>query len=257
MTKTPAISAVVLTHNEADNIKRCLESLLWCDEILLLDNSTDETVALAKKIVPVKKLHIHTTAETDFSALRNLGLNLATSDWVLFIDADEEVSDALHNEIRNAVFNSSVSAFSIERHDFFLGRWLEHGEARQRLVKLGKKSAGVWQRRVHEKWLVESTAHLKSPLYHYPHPSVGEFLDRINRWTDMDAQQFFDQGKRSSFIRILAYPLAKFMRNYFFKMGFLDGMPGLIMAIMMSFHSFLTRAKLYFLEKKTNVHSQS
>lgn len=243
----------MLTQNEADNIKRCLTSVLWCDEIIVIDNSTDETTTLAKNTVPAEKLRIYPMTDTDFSVLRNKGLQIASSDWVLFIDADEEVSDALRKEITQQLLVTTVDAFSIERQDFFLGKWLKHGEARQRFVKLGKKTVGVWQRRVHEKWLINNVGKLQNPLLHYPHPTVGEFLSRINRWTDLDAQEFYVQGKRSAFIQIISYPLAKFIRNYFIKFGFKDGMPGLIMAIMMSFHSFLTRSKLYFLERTSNV----
>lgn len=249
MNKSSPISAVVLTQNEEANIKRCLKSISWVDEIILIDNSIDQTVSLAKKLVPVKKLRILQDKETrDFAKLRNRGLKMAQNEWVLFIDADEQVPQNLSDEIKSIIINTKFDGFYIPRQDFFLGKKLEFGETgKLDLLKLGKKNKGIWQRRVHETWNIKNTGKLSSPLFHYPHPSIAEFLSHINRWTTLDAQEFYDQGVRSDFWKIISYPKAKFVLNYFFKLGFLDGMQGFIMAMLMSFHSYLTRAKLYML----------
>lgn len=253
MDKNSTISAVVLTHNEADNIDRCLRSLGWLDEIILIDNSTDETVKKAQQIVSKEKLRvIHSAENKDFSTLRNQGLKEAKSEWVLFIDADEEVSEKLQIEIKNTLQFPKQDAYYFKRNDFFLGKWLQYGETKNiKLLKLGKKTAGKWERRVHEVWKIKGpTGELIEPLYHYPHPTVVEFIARISRWTTLDAEEFYKHGVRSSFGKIIMYPVGKFIVNYFMKLGLLDGMPGLIMAICMSFHSFLTRAKLYLLQYK-------
>lgn len=252
MDKNSTISAVVLTHNEADNIDRCLRSLLWVDEIILIDNSTDETVKKAQQILSKEKLRvIHSTENKDFSVLRNQGLKEAKSEWVFFVDADEEVSEKLQTEIKK-LLSSKQDAYYLKRNDFFLGKWLQYGETKNiQLLKLGKKTVGKWQRRVHEVWKIKGDIGVVTqPLFHYPHPTIAEFIERINRWTTLDAEEFYKKGIRSSFWKIIFYPEAKFIFNYFIKLGFLDGMPGLIMAICMSFHSFLTRAKLYLLENK-------
>lgn len=255
MDKTLSLSIVVLTQNEADNIKRCLDSISWCDDIVIIDDSTDATIVIAQRTVPKNHLRVIGSAvDTDFARLRNKGLQLAKHEWVLFLDADEAVSDALHKEMSVVLPETNRDGFYLKRRDFFLGSWLKYGETSGvMLLKLGKKSSGKWRRRVHEVWEMSGNRGLLNhPILHYPHPTVAEFVSRINRWTTLDAQEFIVIGKRVGFISIIAFPTAKFIRNYFMKLGFLDGMPGLIMAMLMSFHSFLTRAKLYQLQHKNS-----
>ena len=244
------ITAVVLTANEKDNIVRCLNSIKWCDEIILIDNSSDRTVELVNGL-KLKQLRIIKDDTTDdFASLRNSALKHAKNDWVLFIDADEEVPDKLQKEILNSIQNPQADGYYLSRRDFFLGRWLKFGETgNMKLLKLGRKKVGKWTRPVHEEWQIESTTTLNSYLNHYPHPTIAEFLSRIHRWSTIDAEVFYQQGGRANFLKIILYPIGKFFINYIVRLGFLDGMPGLIMALMMSFHSFLTRAKLYQLNR--------
>ncbi len=243
----PQITAVVLTQNEADNIVRCLKSISWCQEIILIDDSTDKTIVKAQNLNILQLKIYQNQTKDDFAYLRNKALKLAKNEWVLFIDADEEVTPELHREIKWQILNTQADGFYIPRRDYFLGRWLKYGETGKiKLLKLGRKGAGKWVRAVHEVWQIKNTAVLKNTLRHYPHPTISEFLARIQRWSTLDAQVFYKQGIRSNFGKILVYPVGKFILNYIFRLGFLDGMPGLIMALFMSFHSFLTRAKLYF-----------
>ena len=246
------LSIVILTYNEVDTITDCLESIKnWSDDIILIDHSTDETVKIARNLIPKSKLQIVSDAsQNDFSLLRNRGLMLARREWVLFLDADERVSNELRQEIDQAITLTSYAGYYLARRDFFLGKQLMHGETGNiHLLKLGKKNAGKWVRRVHEVWQInDQVGELNHPLEHRPHPTVAEFIARVNRWTTLDAQEFYRAGKRSAWWKIILYPKAKFIINYFIKLGLLDGMPGLIMALVMSFHSFLTRAKLYLLQ---------
>ena len=223
----------------------------WCDDIILFDDSEDETVSVAKKSIPKSQLRVVKTSDnSNFAQLRNDALLLVRNEWVLFLDGDEEVPGNLQKEIRTKLGFTKYSGFYLKRNDHFLGTWLKWGETGTiQLLKLGKKSAGVWRRRVHEVWDIKrTTSMLQMPLHHYPHPSVAEFVSHINRWTTLDAQEFFENGNRSSFWKIVVYPIGKFVQNYLFRRGFRDGMPGLLLAILMSFHSFLTRAKLYLLQ---------
>ncbi len=248
------LSIIILTQNEADNILRCLKSVAWCDDIILIDNSSDATITRARKVIPKSHLRVFTkTQQDDFAQLRSFGLDHARHEWVFFLDADEEVTGDLQQEITTAI-TQNINGFYIKRRDFFLNTWLKHGNTRDiKRLKLGKKSAGCWQRRVHEVWKIEgNVGQLHTPLLHYPHPSIAEFLERINRWTTLDAEEFYEQGARSIWGKIIVFPSGKFIRNYLYKLGFLDGMPGLLMATLMSFHSFLTRAKLYMLQNSTN-----
>ena len=220
---------------------------------MIINDSSDATITVAQRTARKNHLRvIDSVVRIDFAQLRNKGLQLAKHEWVLFLDADEVVSSQLYDEIRQKLSQTSYDGFHLRRSDYFLGRWLKHGETgNMKLLKLGKKSKGAWHRPVHEVWEIgDNVGSLSASLLHYPHPTVAEFVSHINRWTTLDAQVFFENGQRASFITIIAFPIAKFTRNYYMKSGFLDGMPGLIMAIIMSFHSFLTRAKLYLLQNE-------
>ncbi len=245
------ISAVIIARNEEENLLGCLESVKWCEEILLIDdNSTDKTPEIAKKFGA--KVFIH-PLNNDFANQRNFGLEKARGDWVLFLDADERVSPELAKEIRQRTANCQpMAGFYLKRQDFWGGRVLKHGEtAHVRLLRLGRKGKGEWQRAVHERWEIEGKiGELKKPLLHYPHPTLNDFIDHVNFHSTLHAQALKKEVIKPSLFRIIFYPKAKFIQNYVFRLGFLDGMPGIIVALMMSFHSFLARAKLYFLWKE-------
>ena len=244
------ISVVVLTKNEEKNIVDCLESLLWCDEIIVVDdNSEDRTLEVDKKMgakVFTRSL------DNDFSTQRNFGLKKASRDWVLFVDADERVSEELKEEIQSKIKNNKVDGYLIKRLDSIWGRELRYGETGNiRLVRLAKKNSWKWKRKVHEEWKIKGKiAVFKNHIDHYPHPTISEFLKEINFYTDVRARELFDRGVRSSFLSIIFYTKAKFIQNYFVKLGFLDGIHGFILALIMSFHSFLVRGKLWLLWQK-------
>jgi glycosyltransferase involved in cell wall biosynthesis len=244
------ISAVVLSKNEERNIKECLESLKWCNEIVVVDDySTDKTRGIAKELGAKVFLH---HLNNDFAAQRNFALRQAQGEWVLFLDADERISLELAEEIKkvtqiSTVVVTCVNGFWLKRQDYFAGRWLKYGEmANVRLLRLARKNAGRWKREVHEVWEIKGkVGELRNPILHYPHPTISDFLKNINFYSNLHAQALKKEGVKPSLFRIIANPLGKFIQNYILKKGFLDGMPGLIVALMMSFHSFLARAKLW------------
>ncbi|MBI5465165.1 glycosyltransferase family 2 protein [Candidatus Gottesmanbacteria bacterium] len=249
------ISAIVLAKNEEKNIKECLRTLKWCDEIIIMDDySDDETIKkcqMSNVKCQIYKRHLN----EDFAGQRNFGLEKAVGEWVLFVDADERISAALTAEIQCQMSNVKCQIYEgyyFRRQDFLFGKWLSHGETGNiKLLRLAKKEAGRWVRPVHEIWEVRGKiGELKNSLLHYPHQTIKEFLENINFYTTLNARVFFNQGIKSSWWQIVAYPVAKFGKNYFFQCGFLDGMAGLLQAIFMSFHSFLTRAKLWLLWQK-------
>jgi glycosyltransferase involved in cell wall biosynthesis len=246
------ISAVVLTKNEEKNIENCLDSLSWCDEIVLIDdNSTDKTVDIAKK----KGAKVFDRSMNhNFSTQRNFGLQKAKGDWVLFVDADERVSSALWYEIMqrtNESFND-VSGFYIKRVDTMWGKVLAYGETGNiKLLRLAKKDAGKWEGRVHETWKIEGNkATLKNVLDHFPHATVESFLREINYYTDLRSEELYEKKVKSNWFTIIVYPFSKFVLNYIIKRGFLDGLAGLVFALLMSLHSFLVRSKLWLLWQK-------
>lgn len=245
------LSVVVLTKNEEENIRGCLETVSFADEVLVIDaHSTDKTVTIAQNLGA--KVIQHEIMD-DFAAVRNFALSKAQGDWVLFVDADEKVTAELANEITSVATTPRLpyTGYFIRRLDYAFGKLLHYGETGQVwLLRLAKKDAGKWQRRVHEEWKISgSLGQLENPLWHYSHPDVEGFIEKINRYSTLDAQEFFEQGRRESLLRIFINPLGKFLQNYLIKQGFRDGVEGFIFAAIMSIHSFLTRTKLWLLWK--------
>lgn len=237
------ISAVVLAKNEQENIRKCLKTLKWCDEVVVIDDySEDKTREIAKKLgAKVFKHHLN----NDFAQQRNFGLGKAKGEWVLFIDADERVSPELTQEIKREVKKDEHYAFVFKRQDFFLGKPLKHGEtAKIRLLRMAKKD-GKWERAVHEVWKTKwQTKTLENPILHYSHPSISQLISQVNFHSSLHAEVLRKSGVKFSLFRLIFNPLGKFLLNLVWRLGFLDGMPGFVIALMMSLHSFLARGKL-------------
>jgi glycosyltransferase involved in cell wall biosynthesis len=239
------ISAVILAKNASQTLQKCLQSLTWCDEIVIIDdNSNDNTLDIAKK--SGAKIFSH-PLDNNFSSQRNFGLEKTTGEWVLFVDADEIVTDGLRNEILHCVQNDKLDGVLIQRIDYMWGKEIKHGEMGSiQLLRLARKNAGHWEGKVHEVWRINGKiGQLNNELLHYPHPTVSEFLQEINFYTTLRAKELFEEKVEVKLFDIIAYPKAKFIQDYFIKCGFLDGLPGFILALFMSFHSFLVRAKLW------------
>jgi glycosyltransferase involved in cell wall biosynthesis len=248
---TVKLTAIVLTHNDETIISRCLSSLRFTDEIIVIDDqSNDRTTAIAKK-AGVIKIYRH-ALNGDFAATRNFGLSHATGDWVLFIDSDESVSEALAKEILDAINHPAVNGFYLKRRDYLFGQVLRHGETGNlRLLRLARKGTGLFSRPVHEIWQVSGlTGTLQNSLDHFPHPTLTEFIFEINHYSTLNADYLAKNGVKTNFFQIIGYPLGKFVQNYFWRSGYRDGIPGLLVAVLMSFHSFLTRGKLFLLNRK-------
>ncbi|MBI3954893.1 glycosyltransferase family 2 protein [Candidatus Gottesmanbacteria bacterium] len=258
------ISAVILLSDEdIATIERCLNSIIWCDEIiLLLDNSKDVS---SKTESEIKEKIINSSSNNyqhisllrkplnaDFSAQRNFGLEKTGNTWVLFIDADEAVTDKLKKEIQTKL-DSDVSVktngYLIKRDDYIFGKKLRYGETGKiSFLRMGRKAEGGWEGKVHETWMIKGKIEeLENSLDHYPHQQVASFLQSINFYTEILSKEWYKEGKSVSVWEIIAYPKLKFLSNYIFKLGFLDGTAGLVMAIMMSMHSFLVRSKLWLM----------
>lgn len=248
------ISAIVLTKNEEKNIEACLESLKWCEEIIIIDDySEDKTIEKCQKFGKKCRVYRRHLGE-DFASQRNFGLRKARGEWVIFLDADERIPSSLAKEICRKIKKRGrkIVGFYFRRWDYFGGKWLRHGEIGSiKILRLAKRNAGKWIRKVHEIWKIKGkTEKLNCPLLHYPHQTIREFLFQINFYSTLHAESLKEEGRKPNVWRIIGNPLGKFIKNYFLRLGFLDGIPGLIVALMMSFHSFLSQAKLYLKWKK-------
>lgn len=243
------ISVIILTKNEEKNIRGCLESVRGlAGEIIIIDDySEDKTAEIAEKFGA--KIY-QRELNGDFAAQRNYALTKVKHDWVLFLDADERWSREIHESLREKIgADKTNNGFLVKRRDWFWGKALKYGECgTMKLVRIGKKDKGSWKGKVHERWEIEGKiGESKGFIEHYPHPTIHEFTEKINFYTALRAQELQKEGVKVHFWDFILYPAGKFLVNYFFKLGFLDGPPGLVVAILMSWHSFLVRAKLYLL----------
>ena len=238
------ISVVVIAKNEEGMLGECLSGLQWCDEVVVIDDdSTDRTGLVAGKW---GARVVRRSLKGDFAKQRNFGLECVKESWVLFVDADERVSEELRGEVKKAVQeNGGRLGFYLRRVDVMWGKELNFGETgRVKLLRLARKNAGRWERRVDEVWLVAGeTGELKTALRHFPHQSVSEFLNEVNFKSSLNAEQFM-QEERSG-VGEWAKPVLKFFVSWILWGGWRDGMPGFLVAMMMSFHSFLVRSKMY------------
>lgn len=244
------LSVVILTHNDEERIVDCLDQIKFVDELIIVDdNSSDRTIELAEKYT--KHIYKH-SLNHNFSNQRNFALNKVHNDWVLFVDSDEFISEKLKKEIVDAINSDQYSGYYINRKDYIWGQKISYGEGgTTKLIRLANKNFGKWHGKVHEKWEVKGTVgYLRFPLIHVPHQNVKEFLRDIDDYSSIRANELHDSGIKEIPIKIFLYPIGKFIINFFIKKGYKDGVAGFIYAVMMSFHSFLVRAKLFQLNSK-------
>ncbi|KKS80163.1 MAG: Glycosyltransferase, group 2 family protein [Candidatus Beckwithbacteria bacterium GW2011_GWA2_43_10] len=175
---------------------------------------------------------------TDFSAARNNLMHAVKADWVLFLDSDEKIAAPIDPAKLDKRYN-----YSFKRQDWFLGRRLNFGEtANVRLTRLIQPGSGKWVGMVHERFISSlPVLTLKSLILHRRKITLSQFIDRLNWYSSLRAGEI----NRFYLFELLVYPLVKFVKNYFWHLGFLDGLPGLAMAFMMSFHSLAVRIKQY------------
>ncbi len=243
------LTAVIIAKNEAASLPECLASLKFCDRILVIDNQSAD--ATAKVALALHARVLKFAVSGDFAMERNFALDQVKSGWVLFVDADETVPADLAQEIVNAIKNPRIHGYFLPRIDFMWGRQLKYGDTGTvNLLRLGQAGQGRWSGRVHETWQISGPAgRLSHPLIHRPHPTLEKFLQKINFYSSVRAGELYDAKKTASIWQVIVYPPAKFVFLWLVKLGFLDGMPGLIHAMTMAFYTFLVRGKLYLLNR--------
>ena len=246
------ISLLLLTKNEEENIKRNFTWLRKCqtiNEIIIVDDhSTDRTTQLIKKLahpdlnIKIFKKHIN----NNFSQQRNFALSKTTNDYILWLDADEKPTTNLIKFLKNFDFETK-NDFAFKRTDFFLNHQLRHGEtSHQHFTRLFDKNYGLFERPIHETWVSRQPI-IKTNLHilHYSHSTLQSFIKKINFYTEIRAHELHQRNVSVNIFQIIFIPLAKFIQNYIIRLGFLDSTAGIIMALSMSLHSFLVRAKLW------------
>lgn len=246
----PGISSIVITFNEEDNIKDCLESIKWSDEIIVIDSgSTDKTVEIARNYTD--KIFIE---KLSYGSKRNIGIDNASCEWIFWLDADERVTDELKNEIQNVTQAPAPDAYLINRKSYFINKFIKHcGWYPDYTLRLFRKSTGIKfdEKKVHEKAVYEGeTVKLKSQLLHYTDMTFEHYLKKLNRYTTFSAQEMFEKSKKASIADIIFRPAFTFFKMYFLQLGILDGYMGLILCVLSSMHVFFKYSKLYYLNLK-------
>lgn len=243
----PSLTVVVLTLNEEANIAACLEGVRWAEELMVLDSgSTDRTVEIARRFTP----HVLSVEWKGYGATRNLGLDRASSDWVLWLDADERVTPELAAEIRAvmALGTEEPAAYDVARRAYFLGKWIRHaGWYPGRVTRLFRHgSARFNSARVHEQLVVAgATGSLRNDLLHYTDPDLEHYLRKFNRYTTLAAEELHAAGRRAGVWDLTVRPLFAFVRMYILRLGVLDGMHGLILCVLSAGYVFTKYAKLW------------
>lgn len=243
------LSAIIITKNEEENIIDCIKTLTFADEVVVVDNnSIDSTVKKAKTAGALT----YVVSGLDFSYLRNVGKEKASSEWILYIDADERVTHELGKEIAHAI-NSKYKyiGYSLIRQNYFLGKLWPKKEKMLRLIK--KSNLIGWQGSLHETPLVSGEIReLKGALLHYTHRDISSMVIKTNEWSDIEAQLRFQNDHPSMrWWRFLRVMITAFWRSYVSDEGWKVGTVGLIESIYQSFSMFITYAKLW--EKQNNM----
>lgn len=253
----PSLSVIVITYNEESNIKDCLESVKSADEIILIDSgSTDRTVEEAKELT---SNIISVDKQVSYGLKRNIGIEKANNEWILWLDADERVTPELWSEIHGIIDNpQTLNANFINRKSFFITKFINHcGWYPDYTLRLFRKSTGIRfnDALVHEKISYSGeTGRLKHDILHYTDRTFEHYFKKLNIYTTLSARELFNKGKKAGFIDIILRPVFTFFKMYFLKLGLLDGFMGLVLCILSSCHVMVKYLKLYQLNKKELPH---
>jgi glycosyltransferase involved in cell wall biosynthesis len=251
------ISSIIIAKNEEGNIRRCIESQLGCiDEIVLFvdEASTDKTYEIAASYPFVKASIVKWKGYSD---TKKDAVLLTTNDWVFWLDADEEFTKELKEEItRLKGSTSSYTAYSIPRKANFLGKWIKHsGWYPGRVIRLFNKNyASFNSQNVHENIHVTGeTGQLNNNIAHYTDPSISHYFTKFNNYTTLAANDLKERGRVFHLSDLIIRPIVIFIKMYFIKLGFLDGIQGFILAVFSSAYVFTKYSKFWELTRKENL----
>ena len=246
----PPLSVVVITRNEAANVRAALESARWADELVVVDSgSADETVRIAGEIAD----RVASRDWEGFGPQKNHAARLAAHDWILSLDADERVTPGLAREIRSLLESEPAArGYRLPRVTRYLGGWIRSTDWRHDLpLRLYDRRAGRWNERlVHESVAVDGpVGRLRGTLEHHPYRDVSHHLRTIDRYTTLAARQMRREGRRAGWIDLAARPPAAFLRNYVLRGGARDGARGLIVSLLNAGYVLLKFVKLWELQR--------
>jgi glycosyltransferase involved in cell wall biosynthesis len=244
------ISAVLITYNEERNVSAALQSLAWADEIVVVDSgSTDATVEICRGVTD----RIFARNWTGYADQKNFAVEKASHNWILSLDADERLSPELQDEIKSLLSHGlEYAGYKMPRIAYFMGRWIRHGDwYPDYQLRLFDRQKGTWQGgRVHESVKLEGKpGFLKGKIQHYTYHTLSDYLRRLDTYSSLAAADYFQSGESVDAWKLLGHPMATFIKGYLAKGGFLDGAPGLMVAVMGAISVYFKYAKLYEMQK--------
>jgi glycosyltransferase involved in cell wall biosynthesis len=242
------ISIVISAFNEEKNIERCLKSVIWADEIIVIDNNSyDKTSDIVKKYT--RKIFKRQN-DLMLNKNKNFGFTKASGDWILYLDADEEIPTELTLEIRNILKHEDTkSGYWIPRKNIIFGKWIEHGLWwPDNQLRLFKRTKGKFPcKHVHEYVKVDGIlGKLQNAFIHYNYTSISQFINKFNNiYTENEVQNLVSSGYQFHWSDSIKFPISDFVKIYFAQEGYKDGLHGLVLAILQSFCSFVIFAKVW------------
>jgi glycosyltransferase involved in cell wall biosynthesis len=253
-TERPAISAFVITRNEAKNIGECLASLGWVDEIVVVDDfSSDETRAICSNY----NVRFFQHSFTGFINQKRYAMSLTTNDWVLEIDADERVSEQMRKSILSLdkIDFDRFGSFNFRRLTRFWGKWIRHASLYPDYkARLYNKHKGAWsEANIHERFITTgATRKLEADILHEQDLDIKTYLQRTARYSHLSAEDMFNRGKRALWHHVTIRPFYTFFYRYIIRLGFAEGLRGFVISFMGAVGTFLKYSKLYELQKNMN-----
>jgi glycosyltransferase involved in cell wall biosynthesis len=245
------LSVAIITKNEEENIRQCLQSIAFAAQIVIVDSgSTDSTLRIAAEF----GCDVHSEAWHGFGPQKQLAIDKCRNPWILVLDADERIPPDTAAVIKKITTGSNVreAGFSFPRKNYFQGRWIKHaGWWPDRIVRLFRKDAGRMSTAVvHESVEVKGTiGDLDVALEHYTESSLSKIIQKIDKYSTLGAETAFKEGKKASTAGAFLRAMVTFLQDYFLRLGLLDGMPGLTLAVTDSINKFFKYAKLSELTK--------
>ncbi len=243
------VSVIIITKNESQNLRDCLESVRWADEIIVVDSgSSDDTVEIARKYTD-KVIYNEWKGYAD---QKNFALQLAKNEWVLSLDADERVTENLKNEISNTD-SEKFDGYRIKRDNFFLGKMIKGcGWGNDYQLRLFRKSKTTLTKRlVHEAFYVEGKiSNLKSTMMHYSYRNFKDAFDKINYYSTLEAIEKQNRKKVNAFT-ILITPVIAFLQHFIIRKGYIDGIYGVFVSILNAYTKLQVQLKIWELKNKS------
>ena len=242
------LSVVIITFNEERNLARCLDSVKdIADELVVIDSySADKTVAIAQSY----NARIIQHPFEGYGEQKNFATEHASNDWILSLDADEALTPELKNSIIEIKKDPKLDVYEMHRITNYCGKWIKHcGWYPDSQTRLYNRTKGKWEeKKVHEYWRLDNEADpkgvLKGDLLHYSFTSVSEHLKKIEKYSELGAEEAAEAGKEATLLKVILYPKWRFFNDYIIQLGFLDGFYGFVICRLSAYSAFIKYSKI-------------